>query len=54
MCRSEGVGGVTLVDNITVAAGAVVVRSCMEKNAILAGVPAKIISYNVENEKYLQ
>lgn len=36
-------GGVTIADNVTIAAGAVVVHSCNEENVVLAGVPAKIV-----------
>lgn len=46
-------GDVTLANNIIVAAGAVVIKSCLEENAILAGVPAKVIGYNSENKDYL-
>lgn len=37
------IGNVQLADNITVAAGAVVVHSCMTPGAVLAGIPAKVI-----------
>lgn len=47
------IGDVTLANNITIAAGAVVTKSCLEENAILAGIPAKIIGYNCESKKYL-
>lgn len=40
------IGNVILADNITVAAGAVVVKSCLEEGVTLAGVPAKIIKNN--------
>ncbi len=40
------IGGVELASNITIAAGAVVVRSCLVEGAVLAGVPAKIIKVN--------
>lgn len=46
-------GDVTIANNITIAAGAVVTKSCLEENAILAGIPAKIIGYNNEDKKYL-
>lgn len=36
-------GDVTIADDVVVAAGAVVVKSCEEKNVVLAGVPAKIV-----------
>lgn len=37
------IGDVKLADNITIAAGAVVVHSCLEPNVVLAGIPAKIV-----------
>ena len=37
------IGDVQLADNITVAAGAVVIHSCMIPGAVLAGVPAKCV-----------
>ena len=37
------IGDVELADNIIVAAGAVVVKSCFTEGAVLAGVPAKVI-----------
>ena len=40
------IGGVQLADNITVAAGAVVIHSCMTPGAVLAGVPAKCVKIN--------
>ena len=46
-------GDVIIANNITIAAGAVVTKSCLEENAILAGVPAKIIGYNTEEKTYL-
>lgn len=36
-------GDITIADNVVVAAGAVVVKSCEESNVVLAGVPAKIV-----------
>lgn len=36
-------GNIYIADNITIAAGAVVTKSCYEKGVTLAGVPAKII-----------
>ena len=33
-------------DNVDIGAGAVVNKSCMEKNVVLAGVPAKIVEYS--------
>ena len=38
------IGGVTVADGVRIGAGAVVVRSCLEKNATLVGVPARVIS----------
>lgn len=43
------IGGVQLADNITVAAGAVVVHSCLIPGAVLAGIPARCVK--VSNEK---
>lgn len=37
------IGGITLANNISVAANAVVTKSCNIEGAVLAGVPAKII-----------
>lgn len=37
------IGNVVIADNVTVAAGAVVINSCETKNAVLAGVPAKCV-----------
>lgn len=37
------IGGVKIADNVTVAAGAVVVDSCDIKGAVLAGVPARCV-----------
>lgn len=42
------IGDVVLANGVIVSAGAVVVKSCLEENAILAGVPAKIIGYNTK------
>lgn len=39
-------GKLEIADNIAIGAGAVVTRSCLEKNATLVGVPAKVVSYN--------
>lgn len=36
-------GDVKLANNVTVAAGAVVIHSCEQENAVLAGVPAKCV-----------
>ncbi len=43
------IGDVVLADNVTVAAGAVVVKSCLTEGAVLAGVPAKIVKINNQN-----
>lgn len=40
------IGGVTIADDVIVAAGAVVVESCLIRGAVLAGVPAKCIKVN--------
>ena len=37
------IGDVELADNVTVAAGAVVIKSCLIQGAVLAGVPAQIV-----------
>ena len=39
-------GPITLADGIAIGANAVVNRDCLEQNATLAGVPAKIINHN--------
>lgn len=44
------IGDVYIADNVTVAAGAVVTKSCYEKGSTLAGVPAKIIKHRDESE----
>ena len=44
------IGGVRIADHVTIAAGAVVVKSCEEEYAVLAGVPAKIVKYNKPGE----
>ena len=38
------IGDIYIANNVTVAAGAVVVKSCYDKGALLVGVPAKIIN----------
>lgn len=40
------IGDIYIADNVTIGAGAVVNKSCMEKNVVLAGVPAKIVKYS--------
>lgn len=42
------IGDVQLADNITVAAGAVVIHSCLIEGAVLAGVPAKCVKVSGE------
>ena len=37
------IGGIEIADNVTIAAGAVVVESCLIEHAVLAGVPAKCV-----------
>lgn len=37
------IGGITIASNVVIAAGAVVNKSCLEENVVLAGVPAKIV-----------
>lgn len=37
------IGGITIADNVIIAAGAVVNKSCYEENVVLAGIPARII-----------
>jgi len=41
-------GDIEIADEIVIAAGAVVVKSCSERGAILAGIPAKIIGYRTD------
>lgn len=43
---SSIIGNVTIADNVTIAAGAVVVKSCEEEYAVLAGVPAQVVKIN--------
>lgn len=40
------IGDVTIADDVVIAAGAVVVESCVIRGAVLAGVPAKCIKVN--------
>ncbi|MBE7064716.1 MAG: poly-gamma-glutamate biosynthesis protein [Ruminococcaceae bacterium] len=40
------IGNVTIADDVVIAAGAVVVESCLVRGAVLAGVPAKCIKVN--------
>lgn len=45
------IGNVTIADDITIAAGAVVIESCDVRGAVLAGVPAKCVKVvKVDNE----
>ncbi len=37
------IGDVEIANNVTIAAGAVVIDSCLQENAVLAGVPAKCV-----------
>lgn len=37
------IGDVEIANNVTIAAGAVVVSSCLQENAVLAGIPAKCV-----------
>ena len=41
--RRHLVYGITIANNVVIAAGAVVNKSCLEENVVLAGVPAKIV-----------
>lgn len=42
-------GGITIADNVAIAPGAVVVKSCEKSHVTLGGVPAKIIhDYNID------
>ena len=43
------IGGIRIADNITIAAGAVVIDSCDVKGATLAGIPAKIVRKPIDN-----
>ena len=38
------IGDITIADDVTIGAGAVVTRSCLERGATLAGVPARVLS----------
>jgi serine O-acetyltransferase len=37
------IGDITIADNVTIGAGAIVNKSCLESNVVLAGIPARII-----------
>lgn len=43
-------GKIYIANNVTIAAGAVVTKSCYEEGVILAGVPAKIVKYGIQHE----
>lgn len=40
------IGKVYIADDVTIAAGAVVTKSCFERGVTLAGIPARIINRN--------
>ena len=40
------IGDIEIADNVTIAAGAVVINSCLQEHAVLAGVPAKCVKIN--------
>lgn len=44
-CGCKVLGGITIGDNVTIGAGAIVIRDIPD-NAVVAGNPAKIIGYN--------
>lgn len=49
ICAGAGVfGDVTIADGITIGANAVVTKSFLEKNVVVGGIPAKVISENPE------
>lgn len=52
-CGAKVLGGITMHENSLAAAGAVVVKD-VPKNAIVAGVPAKVITYKDENNLNFQ
>ncbi len=43
---AKAFGNIYIADNVTIAAGAVVTKSCYQKGAVLAGIPAKVIKVN--------
>ena len=49
--NKRGEGKLIIGDNAVIAAGAVVVKD-VEKNAVVAGVPAKVIGYREENDNW--
>lgn len=50
---SKILGDVRIADNVVVAAGAVVISSCLEEGALLAGVPAQVVAYNNTENRFL-
>ena len=47
ICSGAGIfGGINIADGITVGANAVVTKSFNDKNLVIAGIPAKVISCN--------
>jgi serine O-acetyltransferase len=42
--NAQILGGIRIADNVTIAAGAIVVKDVLEPNVTVAGVPAKILS----------
>ncbi len=47
------IGNIELADDVVVAAGAVVLKSCKQRGAILGGVPAKVIGVIKEDIEFL-
>ncbi|MDD4690157.1 MAG: hypothetical protein PHE51_10480 [Eubacteriales bacterium] len=45
-------GGITVENNSIIAAGAVVLRN-VEENSVMAGVPAKLVKYNLEHKLWI-
>ena len=52
-CGAKVLGGITMRANSLAAAGAIVVKDVPE-NAIVGGMPAKVIAYKDENDLYFQ
>jgi len=44
------IGDVDIASNVVIAAGAVVVKSCYEEGAVLAGVPARVVKVNDKSQ----
>ena len=42
-------GDIKIADNVTIGANATVNKSCLKKNVVIAGTPAKIVKENMEN-----